>query len=601
MQSTMLESITLQNFRCFDEHNVHFSGLNVVVGANNAGKSTLVEAIRLLSLVVNRYRGLPYQRPPDWTDLPSRSIGVSPAMGNIDLRGGSVFHRYGDPPGRISARFRNGTLVDVCVGCDNKIFGVIHDSTGNVVSDKSQARRVIIPEIAILPQIGPLIDEERLLMRMYVSQSIDTSLASRHFRNQMFHFKQEYFATFKQSSEDSWHNLQIRSLDLEGDPPDQYISLHVRDKDFVAEIGWMGHGLQMWLQTMWFLARSQTAEIVILDEPDVYMHADLQRRLIRLLRKRTGQTIVATHSIEIMSEVDPNNIIVVDKSKRGSSFANSLPVVQCAIDNIGGVHNIHLARLWGSKKCVHVEGKDIQILKILQDCLYSDTQYPFDTIPRLSIGGWSGWQRAIGSAQSAKESAGESVAAYCIFDSDYNTEDAIVKRYQEASHHDIRLHIWKLKEIENYLLVPEAIARVITAGCREGVQPPTHSDVIDKIEEISTTLKNVVSDALSNEYFLADRNSGIANANSKARARVEEAWRTREGRFGIISGKDVLSQLSDWAKSLYNASFGAQRVARELSSGEIHPELKAIIRSIEQCRNFPVSYLPAGYSSGSLG
>jgi hypothetical protein len=33
----------------------------------------------------------------------------------------------------------------------------------------------------------------------------------------------------------------------------------------------MGHGLQMWLQTMWFLARVGYAACAILDEPDVYM------------------------------------------------------------------------------------------------------------------------------------------------------------------------------------------------------------------------------------------------------------------------------------------------------------------------------------------
>jgi hypothetical protein len=35
----------------------------------------------------------------------------------------------------------------------------------------------------------------------------------------------------------------------------------------------------MWLQTIWFLTRAKDHETVILDEPDVYMHADLQRRL----------------------------------------------------------------------------------------------------------------------------------------------------------------------------------------------------------------------------------------------------------------------------------------------------------------------------------
>jgi predicted ATPase len=101
----------------------------------------------------------------------------------------------------------------------------------------------------------------------------------------------------------------------------------------------------MWLQTMWFLARCQKFETVILDEPDVYMHADLQRRLIRSLRGRYAQVILATHSVEIMSEANPEDILVVDREKRQAQFTTDVPEMQRVVDQIGGVHNLQLARL----------------------------------------------------------------------------------------------------------------------------------------------------------------------------------------------------------------------------------------------------------------
>jgi predicted ATPase len=102
----------------------------------------------------------------------------------------------------------------------------------------------------------------------------------------------------------------------------------VQDYDFVSEVGWMGHGLQMWLQIMWFLARVSESETIILDEPDVYMHPDLQRKLIRFLIGRYKQVIIATHSVEIIAEVEPENILIIDKQKRRSNYANKLPSVQ---------------------------------------------------------------------------------------------------------------------------------------------------------------------------------------------------------------------------------------------------------------------------------
>jgi energy-coupling factor transporter ATP-binding protein EcfA2 len=120
---------------------------------------------------------------------------------------------------------------------------------------------------------------------------------------------------------------------------------------------------------MWFLARSKDEDTVILDEPDVYMHADLQRRLIRIVRSRNPQLIVATHSIEIMAEVEPDEILVIDQGRREARFADSLPAVQRVIDQIGGVHNLNLARLSTSRKCLLLEGKDIEILKQFQNTL----------------------------------------------------------------------------------------------------------------------------------------------------------------------------------------------------------------------------------------
>ena len=89
------------------------------------------------------------------------------------------------------------------------------------------------------------------------------------------------------------------------------LSQLVQDGHFVAEVGRMGHGLQIWLQAIWFLVRSDRSQTLILDEPDVYLHADLQRKLIRHLLTLPNQTILTSHSVEILSEVAPDQILIV--------------------------------------------------------------------------------------------------------------------------------------------------------------------------------------------------------------------------------------------------------------------------------------------------
>ena len=99
-----------------------------------------------------------------------------------------------------------------------------------------------------------------------------------------------------------------------------------------------------------------------------------------------------------MAEVNPAEILVVDKDKREATFAADLPEVQQIIGQIGGVHNIQLARMVSSRRCIFVEGDDIDILKRFQNTLFPGSELPIDVIPHLSIGGWGGWDYVIGSS-----------------------------------------------------------------------------------------------------------------------------------------------------------------------------------------------------------
>jgi len=50
----MLRQLRMQNYRCFDDHTLLLEPNTVIVGRNNAGKSSVIEALRLVGAVVNR-------------------------------------------------------------------------------------------------------------------------------------------------------------------------------------------------------------------------------------------------------------------------------------------------------------------------------------------------------------------------------------------------------------------------------------------------------------------------------------------------------------------------------------------------------------------
>ena len=581
----MLRELKIRNFRGFADHQLPLKDLTVIVGKNNAGKTTLVEALRLLSVVVSRYKNLPYKPPPDWTNLPRREYGVSPSLRNLEINFRSIFHRYQLPPAYIEGIFENESSVSIYLNDNEEIYAVIRNSNGNIIKAKNQAEEAGLPPVSIMPQVTPVQLTEKILTRNYVLSAMSSSLSSSHFRNQLNLLYKQYFSEFQSIVEDTWPGVKVMELFNQGDPLHSELILHIRNEDFVGEVGLMGHGLQMWLQTMWFLTRSVGSNTIILDEPDVYMHPDLQRNVIRFLRDCFPQTILTTHSIEIMSEVDPENILIIDKAREKSDFATSLPAVQRLTENIGSVHNIQLARIWSSKRFLLVEGKDIKLLKYFQDILFPNSKLPIESVPHMSIGGWGGWNYAIGSSMTLQNSMGEKIQTYCIFDRDYHTQEEIEERFQKANEQDISLHIWSQKEIENYLLSPSVIHRHISNRTAKRTTPPNIQEVINKIESLASDMEEDVFDTLSSEYLARNRKKSARGSNKYAREYMKP-FKDNGSIVSIVSGKSLLSKLSSWSQSEFSVQISSIGLIKEFQESEIHSEMKHVITAIEQLRKF---------------
>jgi hypothetical protein len=579
----MLRQLRLQNYRCFEDHTIILESNVVIVGKNNAGKSSLIEALRLVAAVVNR-KGGTFSRAPKWLSLPAFRTGIAPGISHLGLNLNAVFHRYGNPPAIITASFKGDTVITLYVGQEETIFATIQNNA-DWITTPAKFLALKLPWISVLPQIGPLRAEEYRLTDDRVISHLDSRLSSRHFRNQLVRMA-EAFGEFKRLAEETWHGLRVDPIQEAVTKNGTLLSLNVRDGDFVAEVGWMGHGLQMWLQTIWFLSRTSPGSTVVLDEPDVYMHPDLQRKLFRLTRSRFRQSVVATHSVEIMAEADPSNILIIDKKDKRSRYANNEPSVQLLIDQIGGIHNVHLARLWSARKFLLVEGKDMSLLKQFHSLIFPEAELPLDAIPSLPIGGWSGWQYAVGSSMTLKNAVGDRIATYCILDSDYHSEAEIRERYLDAQTRGVNLHVWSRKEIENYLLQPRAIRRVLNSRVKDK-EVPSQAEVYDKILEICDQERRSVEDGIASALMQANRKLDVISANRTARARVSEMWSVESNRPILVSGKDLLARLSEWTQREFGSAFGAPAIARHMTATDLATELATVIRAIEEGSDFP--------------
>lgn len=546
-----------------------------------------------MSLVTARFGSANIRDVPSWLDIGRVYRGFAPGLDRTEFDFSAAFHRFNGPPALIRAGFSNGARLEIHVGGQDAVHAVAFAPNGTVVQTKAQAGRVELPRVAACPQVAPLALDEKVLRADYVRRTMDTPRASQLLRNQIFRHP-EYFAPFQALVSELWPGIRVRELGLEeerpavpADPRGDLFLLVQETEDFVAEASRFGHGLQVCLQIAWFLVRTDVNATVVLDEPDVYLHPDVQRRLFRAVRARFQQCIVTTHSAEIMADASPEEVLIINKTAGESRYATSLPAVQDVVERLGGVHNLSLAKLANARRFLLVEGDDLDCLAPIHRALFPTSSLDLRDLPNADVGGWSGWERVVGAASVMQNALGERMQVYAIFDSDYYPPEVIKWRYARAAEHGVSLHVWSRKELESYLIVPSTIARVINTRRRSDVAEASEDDVARQTDTIVEGMKAEAGASLGEALLNNDRKAGGKSAFLAADREIARRWATREGRWGTVNAKSVLSALSEWARVNYGCTFGANTIARSMKAHEVPHELALVLSALESGASFP--------------
>ncbi len=324
----MFKQIQLSNFRGFQEHTAELGKVSVLVGRNNAGKSSLIESIRLIATLLKRMQSGKFGSAPSW--LPNAEVGLASTLSDVERRSDALFHRYSEPPAKITAIFESGSKLEVFLGEDLKVHAQGFDPEGRSITSARMAKTSGFPTIAILPQISPLKDRETVLRKPYVEQCMESHLTSRHFRNQLRYLHQHY-DDFCEAFGRTWPGVDIWSFDSADANWEDPLFLMLREDGFVAEVADFGHGVQMWLQIIWFLSRIDRNSIVVLDEPDVYLHPDQQSEILNMLRTNYSQCVVSTHAHAILNSCENSEILRLDRRSISSAVGRTEEAHQHAL------------------------------------------------------------------------------------------------------------------------------------------------------------------------------------------------------------------------------------------------------------------------------
>lgn len=576
----MLKQLRLVNFRSFKDFTVVFGEGAYLVGPNNAGKSTLLTALRVADVLM-RFAG---RRKSETmaVDLEISRHAYPIILRDFPALENSLRFEFGNEEARLELTWKSGAkLVAVWpaeIGDESsEAFFYLLQPSGLPAKNQAQVRAAF-PPLGIMPILSPVEQAEKLLADDYVRANIAGRLSSRHYRNQLRLLMQEgALDAFLE-----WAKPWLGDMAF-----DTLSSAHLEEGTVVEafffetgsrvpkEIVWAGDGIQVWLQLLYHVYRVRNSDTIVLDEPEVYLHPDLQRRLVHLLESTGRQIVIATHSSEMVAEADGRLTVLIDRSKRRAIRAKSDADYEMLTSALGTAFNLRLGRALRSKVAVFVEGYDMSVLRRFAHTLglmKIEGELGLTIIP---LKGYSHWGKVEPFKWLMNELLPDAITTHIILDRDYRMQETCDEVVAHFSDVGISAHVWARKELESYLLNPSVIARVSGASAES---------VAAWIGDITADMETDVFSRMLDDRMRAQKTgqNHAVSVTSAFKKEFDLLWADKSFQLSICPPKQVLAGLN---RQLQDAGYKAAStvaLARAHRKSEIPEEVVALLSQIEE-------------------
>ena len=584
----MIERVRLLRYKGFEDFDLRIGRQAILVGPNNAGKTTLIQSLRLASSLI-RFARRRYARDKfedNVLDKSPRNV-VGHPLGNVGVRELSWYtdenlrHEFRQEPTGLVVAFKSKACLRVVWPIEGPAFFYIDKLPGVLARDPSTVRDCV-PTLGVVPTLLPVEDREEVLKANYVWESVGTRRTSRHFRNQLYHIRAESedrfgaFVNFAISNTPEITRITLRDAIAPGAHElDLYLTEAATNKE--KEIYWLGDGLQIWLQVLLHIWLNENVETLILDEPDVFLHPDLQRRLVSILDDLDKQVILATHAPEIVGEASKDAVVWVDRTRRRSRRAGEAAMLTELNVALGSGFNLGLARALRSRVALFVEGEDMKVLRNIARAVGAEGMRNERGLAIIRLGNFSSWHQLEPFASLSQELLGAAVRIFVLLDRDYQADATIEQLQNSLRGSAVHAHVWSRKELESYLLVSEPISRAsglsldISANLLEGA-----------IEE---TRVNAQAMFIARRQLDSKRGTDLRTIALSALPEFGKLWASPSGQIKLAPPKDVLASVAREAQALGAKPVTARAISAAIRISELDPEIINVLLDIEHTLN----------------
>lgn len=465
----MLTRIKIRNFKRFDDVDVELGKAVVLIGPNNSGKTTALQALALWDIGVRRWnekrKGKPSPEKKPGVAINRRDLFSIPVPSadllwrNLHVRDVRQSKEDGKPRIKKIENVRVDIVVDGVTSDKPWSCGLEFDYTNEEsfycrpLRTDNGTERMSVPDeagsarVAFLPPMSGLADREFVKQPGEIGVLIGQGQTAQVLRNLCFQIHQ------KENSD--WSDLVNHIKNLFGVDllAPQYIAerseitmAYKDEQRNKLDLSSSGRGLQ---QTLLLLAHlyANPGAVLLLDEPDAHLEILRQRQIYNLLiqvaEQQGSQIIAASHSEVVLNEAAGRDTVIAFVGKphpiedRGSHVLKALRDIgfdqYYQAEEIGWVlyleNSTDLAILQAFAKLI---GHEAQKLLERPFVKYVETNLP---------------QRARDHFHGLREAKNDlvGIAIFDRLDRDLQANDLLTET------------MWRRREIENYFCMEEVL------------------------------------------------------------------------------------------------------------------------------------------------
>ncbi|MFT3014349.1 AAA family ATPase [Klebsiella quasipneumoniae] len=558
-----VKKVELKKFKKYKDASISLNNeLSLLVGGNNSGKSSLLQAMatwQFCKTLLEIEKGR-----KSWTSAATnQGLGLSivdftpmfiPTLSHLwtnlksqkqtEVDGYTLkIKLYWDNQSGIEKFLEIGLSL-----ANDRLF--IKNTSSNLTLDEIVNQDGFpddtnIPQIAYLPPFAGITDREvrmspamrnRLIGQGLSGGVIRNSLYDIHLENQRKRILLKDGKTKISSrdltilrSNDAWEILQktlfdLFSIKIEVTPFNEQYHSYLR-VDCVAgsvngyqftkypnfnarDIMVEGSGFLQWL-SVYTLALSEEFNVILLDEPDAHLHTQLQKNLTERLEDITiqkgKQVLLATHSTELIRAYEPSKILALANA-RGKYLSSDDDKIGL-LSGIGTMYSPKIHKLTEGKRLLIVEGvSDERFLKKIFTKL--ELTWPSNIVTWY----WTGKSSERYQLYRQLKNHIQDLKAISIRDRDDDCNASVDENLKDknTSYADTNFQAlkWRRRHIENYFLDKSAIS--LAAGVDEETVHRFFSEqhglaLPESI--VASDILPVIKDAHGKEIFTATNNS----------------------------------------------------------------------------------------------